>query len=259
MSRVQVPSVAPFFSRLLTVEPTNPVPSSLTPIEGHLSYCFQNKALLAAALTHPSLVAESKSHNVDNQRLEYLGDSVLQLALTEVLYLRFPDQGEGPLTKWRSRLVSKPALAAFAVQLNLGAEMLMGKGEEANGGRARASNLADCVEAVLGAVYLDGGFGEAQKVVMKMVGSALNEVTQSKETGNPKGDLQEVLQALSPESPHYKILSAIGPDHDKQFVASVTWRGKILGQGEGASKKTAEAAAAADALVHGNWSIAKAT
>ncbi|MGJ8725062.1 MAG: ribonuclease III [Roseibacillus sp.] len=237
----------------MTVESANAVRSSLTPIEDHLSYQFKDKTLLAAALTHPSLIAESKSHNVDNQRLEYLGDAVLQLALTEVLYLRFPDEGEGPLTKWRARLVSKPALAAFGEQLNLGAEMLMGKGEEANGGRSRSSNLADCVEAVLGAVYLDGGFNEAQKVVLKMVGSALDEVTQSDETGNPKGDLQEALQALFSDNPIYSILSATGPDHDKKFVASVTWRGDVLGQGEGASKKTAEAAAAADALVQGKW------
>ena len=253
MSRVRVPSVAPPFSCLVTVEPTNAVRSSLISIEDHLGYCFKEKALLAAALTHPSLIAESKSHNVDNQRLEYLGDAVLQLALSEVLYLRFPDEEEGPLTKWRARLVSKPALAAFGEQLNLGAIMLMGKGEEANGGRSRSSNLADCVEAVLGAVYLDGGFGEAQKVVMKMVGGALDEVTQSQETGNPKGDLQEVLQALSPDSPTYQILSATGPDHDKRFVASVTWRGEVLGQGEGASKKTAEVAAAADAMEQGKW------
>ena len=253
MSRVQVPSVAPPLFRLVTVEPTNAVPSPLTPIEEHLCYCFQDKALLAAALTHPSLIAESKSHHVDNQRLEYLGDAVLQLALSEVLYRQFPKKGEGALTKWRARLVSKPALASFGEKLNLGAEMLMGKGEEANGGRARPSNVADCVEAVIGAVYLDGGFAEAHKVVIKMVGSALEEVTESKETGNPKGDLQEILQALFPDSPLYKILSATGPDHEKKFVVSVNWRGGVLGEGEGASKKAAEAAAATDALAQGKW------
>lgn len=150
-------------------------------------------------------------------------------------------------------MVSKPALAAFGTQLELGKEILMGKGEEANGGRSRASILADAVEAVLGAVYLDGGFLEAQKVVIRMAGSALEDVTESTETGNPKGELQEELQALAPESPLYKIVSATGPDHDKRFVASVTWRGELLGEGEGANKKMAEACAAVEALKAGKW------
>lgn len=257
MSRVRVPSVAPPLSSLLTVDPKNAVPSLVTSIEKDLSYQFQDSSLLQVALTHPSIVAESKSYNSDNQRLEYLGDAVLQLALTEALYLRFPNEDEGALTKWRARLVSKPALAAFGAQLKLGDAMLMGKGEEANGGRARASTLADCVEAVLGAVYLDGGFEEAKKVVMRMVGVAIEEVTQSTETGNPKGELQEELQALFSDNPLYEILSAKGPDHDRQFVASVTWRGDLLGKGEGASKKSAEVAAAADALSQKKWCESK--
>ena len=241
----------------MTVEKNNSVPSHPTRIETNLDYRFQDTSLLQVALTHPSIVAENNSYNVDNQRLEFLGDAVLQLALTEVLYLRFPEKGEGVLTKWRARLVSKPALAAFGVQLELGREIFMGKGEEANGGRSRASILADGVEAVLGAVYLDGGFEAAQKVVMQMVGSAIEDVTESSETGNPKGELQEELQAIAPESPIYKILSATGPDHDKQFVASVTWRGELLGQGEGANKKAAEASAATDALQVGKWRESK--
>ena len=237
----------------VTVQSNRPVQTVLTQLEAKLGYQFRDSSLLQTALTHPSIVAESKSHNADNQRLEFLGDAVLQLVLTEDLYLRFPTEGEGVLTKWRARLVSKPALAAFGTQLELGGEILMGKGEEANGGRSRSSTLADCIEAVLGAVYLDGGFEKAQEVVLKMVGSALKEVTQSSETGNPKGELQEVLQAITPESPNYKILSATGPDHDKNFRASVTWKGCLLGEGKGASKKIAEAAAASDALKNKNW------
>ena len=237
----------------MSVELENADPSRPTRVEANLAYRFKDPSLLQIALTHPSIVAEKKSYIIDNQRLEYLGDAVLQLALTEVLYLRFPEKGEGVLTKWRARLVSKPALAAFGTQLELGKEILMGKGEEANGGRSRASILADAVEAVLGAVYLDGGFLEAQKVVMRMAGSALEDVTESTETGNPKGELQEELQALAPESPLYKIVSATGPDHDKRFVASVTWRGELLGEGEGANKKMAEACAAVEALKAGKW------
>ena len=237
----------------MTVESNPAVSSSVKRIEENLSYQFQDSSLLQAALTHPSFVAENKSHKIDNQRLEYLGDAVLQLVLTEALYLRFPNEAEGALTKWRARLVSKPALATFGNELELGNEILIGKGEEANGGRSRDSNLADCVEAVLGAIYLDGGFNAAQEVVLRVVGGAFEEVTQSTESGNPKGELQEILQAISVESPVYKILSAMGPDQDKKFTASVTWKEKVLGKGKGASKKIAEAAAAAHALTQGKW------
>ncbi len=237
----------------MTVEPNPTVKSPRSRLEGQLRYQFQEESLLETALTHPSIVAESKLHSVDNQRLEYLGDAVLQLVLTEALYRRFPEQGEGVLTKWRARLVSKPALASFGRALQLGEDMLMGKGEEANGGRQRDSTLADCVEAVLGAIYLDGGFEAAQTVVLQVVGSALDEVTQSAESGNPKGELQEALQAIASEGPVYQILSAIGPDHDKKFLAAVIWRGEELGRGEGVSKKLAEAAAASTALAEGRW------
>lgn len=222
-------------------------------VEANLGYFFADGELLKFALTHPSLIAESKSHSVDNQRLEFLGDAVLQLSLTEALYRQFPEEGEGVLTKWRARLVSKPALATFGRALGLGPAMLMGKGEEANGGRDRASTLSDCVEAVLGAVYLDGGYEAAKLVVLRMTGEALQTVVKSPQAGNPKGELQERLQALAPESPLYEILSAKGPDHEKLFVSSVTWRGSELGRGRGASKKSAETAAALDALRSGRW------
>ena len=237
----------------MTVDPKNAVQAYVSLIEKNLTYRFKDSSLLETALTHPSIVAENKSYIVDNQRLEFLGDAVLQLTVTEELYLRFPEKGEGVLTKWRSRLVSKPALAAFGAELKLGSAILLGKGEEANGGRNRDSTLADCVEAVLGAVYLDGGFEAAKKVVMSMVCKAIEEVTQSSESGNPKGELQEVLQAIATEGPVYSILSATGPDHDKKFISEVTWQAMQLGQGEGASKKAAEARAASNALARKIW------
>ena len=237
----------------MTVESDFSVEAGVSLLADNLDYQFQDPALLRTALTHPSAAAENKSYSSDNQRLEFLGDAVLQLVLTEVLYCRFPNEGEGVLTKWRARLVSKPALAAFGMKLKLGEHILMGKGEESNGGRSRASTLADCVEAVLGAVYLDGGFEGSKAVVLRMVEGAIEEVTQSNDTGNPKGELQEALQSIAPEIPVYGILSASGPDHEKSFVASVTWREETLGKGEGASKKIAEAAAAADALRRKEW------
>lgn len=226
---------------------------AMTRVEGNLGYFFADFGLLQVALTHPSLVAESKEHSTDNQRLEFLGDAVLQLSLTEALYLQFPEKGEGVLTKWRARLVSKPALTAFGRALELGPAMLIGKGEEANGGRDRPSTLSDCVEAVLGAVYLDGGYEAARAVVLRITEDALRTVVQDPQAGNPKGDLQERLQALAPEGPQYEILSAKGPDHEKLFVSLVTWNGRELGKGRGASKKSAETAAAADALRQALW------
>jgi len=176
-----------------------------------------------------------------------------ELALTEALYRQFPNEGEGVLTKWRARLVSRSALAEFAQTLELGPALLVGKGEDANGGRERASNLADCVESVLGALYLDGGFETASQAVLKMVEPALQAVLANPGAGNPKGELQEVLQAFAPQSPQYGILSSSGPDHDRVFRASVTWRDNELGEGTGSSKKTAEAAAATDALAKRRW------
>lgn len=237
----------------MTVEPNPTVGEQAIRLQRQLGYQFQNPALLKEALTHPSFSAENKSYKADNQRLEFLGDSVLQLALTEALFLRFPDQPEGVLTQWRSRLVSKPALSAIGVRLQLGEAMRIGRGEVASGGRQRDSTLADCVEAVLGAVYLDGGFEAGREAVLTLVGKAMDEVIQSTESGNPKGELQEELQALTSESPVYRILSATGPDHSKQFVAVVTWQGQELGEGRGASKKAAESAAATQALAQRLW------
>ncbi|MDP0491695.1 MAG: ribonuclease III [Verrucomicrobiota bacterium JB023] len=216
-------------------------------------YEFGDQSLLQMALTHASLLAEINEDVPDNQRLEYLGDAVLQLVLTEELYRRFPEQAEGVLTKWRARLVSKTALSAFAQKLDLGAMMLMGKGEEASGGRSRPSTLADCLEAVFGAVYLDGGLEAAKKVILSLVSDELLKVAACPEEGNPKGELQEVLQAIVPESPIYEIIASTGPDHEKKFDAAVLWQGIELGRGSGSSKKTAEANAAQDAINRRVW------
>ncbi len=222
-------------------------------VEANLGYRFKNPSLIREALTHPSIVCEKNSYSTDNQRLEFLGDAVLQLVLTEALYARFTEQDEGVLTKWRARLVSKPALAIFGTELELGPAFAMSKGEEAHGGRERDSTLADGVEAVLGAVYLDGGFEKAKEVILRMTSNAFESVTLSSESGNPKGELQEKLQAIAAESPKYEIISSSGPDHQKNFVVEVSWRDQLLGRGEGASKKLAQTAAAAHALTSERW------
>jgi ribonuclease-3 len=218
-----------------------------------LGYTFQEQDLLIQSLTHPSIAAERRDVVADNQRLEFLGDAVLQLILTEYLYRIRPDQAEGRLTKTRASLVSRRALSACAERLGLGAYLRLGKGEDSNGGRERESNLADAFEALLGAIYLDGGITSATEVTMRVMEEDMRVALEDEDTSNPKGRLQEVLQALRRESPSYRIIAEEGPDHLKQFKSEVMWCGKSLGEGRGSSKKNAETAAAHDALERKHW------
>ncbi len=218
-----------------------------------LGYSFKDGSLLEQAMTHPSMASEQRGETDDNQRLEFLGDAVLQLVLTDHLYRTLPGQAEGNLTKIRASLVSKRALAGCALRLGLGEHLRLGKGEESNGGRNRESNLADAFEALLGAIFLDGDIASAKEVTIRLMGEDLEEVLKSEDTGNPKGRLQEELQAIRRESPAYRVLDEEGPDHLKQFRVEVLWCGKSLGKGRGSSKKNAEAAAAQDALERRRW------
>jgi ribonuclease-3 len=222
-------------------------------LESRLGYKFRNSLLLAEAMTHPSLAYESQRPHFDNQRLEFLGDAVLQLILTEDLYRMFPDFPEGRLTKLRSQLVSRRALARFALTIDLGSYVLLGKGEEATGGRRRMSTLADGFEALIGAVYLDTGYSGARDLVLRLFQAEIEALAGSPEERNPKGELQEGLQAIHPEAPTYRVLGESGPDHRKVFQAEVSWRGIVLATGKGKSKKEAEARAAGEALRTRVW------
>lgn len=222
-------------------------------LEEVIGYQFRDPSLLREALTHPSKSFETKEVCPHNQRMEFLGDAVIQLVLTERLYNMFPSYPEGQLTKLRARLVSRSALHKFAIGMNLGKYVRLGKGEEASGGRDRASTLADAFESVMGAVYLDGGLGAAKAAVEKICEQWIEQVAVSPDERNPKGQLQEKLQAIAPESPSYKVLEEAGPDHSKRFKISVEWQGVILGKGIGKSKKDAESRAAKDALKKENW------
>ena len=228
-------------------------------IEIRLGYKFRNPLLLAEALTHPSLAYESQKAHFDNQLLEFLGDAVLQLALTEHLFRSFPDVTEGRMTKLRAQLVSRNALAQFAVSLRLGNYILLGKGEEASGGRKRASTLADAFEALLGAIYLDSGYSSARDLVVGLFEQEIGAISMSSEEGNPKGTLQEILQAIGSEAPSYRIVGESGPDHRKVFHAQVFWNGLLLAQGRGKSKKEAEVRAATEALRKKIWLNAEAS
>ncbi|MDB4657358.1 ribonuclease III [Verrucomicrobiales bacterium] len=222
-------------------------------LEEKIGYKFTNSLLLAEALTHPSLAYETRKPHFDNQRLEYLGDAVIQLILTNELFLHFPDFGEGPLTKLRSRLVSRTGLKSYAKSIDLGSYLLLGKGEESSGGRNRPSNLADAFEALFGAIFLDGGYDAARDCLLGKFSQFIKAITDEPEEVNPKGQLQELLQAISPNSPSYRITSQEGPDHQKSFISEVSWNSNFLGKGSGPSKKEAQIAAASDAMKNQLW------
>ena len=225
----------------------------MNPLEERIGHKFRNSLLLAEALTHPSLGHETQRHHFDNQRLEFLGDAVLQLIMTEHLYALFPREAEGRLTKLRSRLVSREALRGHAQRLELGQFLMMGRGEEACGGRQRTSTLADAFEALLGAIYLDTDLATARHFVLTLAAGDLAQLEVEPIDINPKGHLQELLQAISPRSPVYELVSESGPEHEKTFVVRVLWEGTSLGEGSGRSKKQAETAAALEAMHKKRW------
>jgi ribonuclease III len=225
----------------------------MTPLEHRINYKFRNAMLLAEALTHPSLGHETQNHHFDNQRLEFLGDAVLQLVFTELLYRIFPKSPEGGLTKLRARLVSRDGLKVHALNLGLGEHLLMGRGEEASGGRQRSSTLADAFEALIGAIYLDSDFDTVRRFILSIAADDVEKLKLEPVDVNPKGMLQETLQSVSPVSPVYSVVSESGPEHRKSFVSKVCWNRIELGRGEGRSKKEAETAAAIDALERKVW------
>ncbi|MFZ4482515.1 MAG: ribonuclease III [Chthoniobacterales bacterium] len=227
------------------------------PFERRIGYKFRNSLLLAEALTHPSLSFERKTFHFDNQRLEFLGDAVLQLVVTHHLYRLFPTFSEGQLTKLRSRIVSREGLKKHALALDLGRYLMLGRGEEASHGRDRSSNLADAFEALVGALYLDSDLETVRRFVLRVAGDDLAALTREPGEHNPKGELQEILQALSPQSPGYEVVAETGPDHLKEFVCRVLWEGREIGRGTGQSKKQAEINAAARALELRVWSMAQ--
>jgi ribonuclease-3 len=226
----------------------------VNPLEERIQYKFRNPLLLAEALTHPSLGHETQRRHFDNQRLEFLGDAVLQLVMTEHLYAHFSSAGEGRLTKLRARMVSREALKLHASRLDLGRYLMMGRGEEASGGRDRASTLADAFEALVGAIYLDSDLPTVRRFILEEAREDLQRLEEEPMEVNPKGQLQELLQAISPRSPIYEIVSQIGPEHEKTFSVQVVWENQVLGLGSGRSKKQAETAAALSALQTERWS-----
>jgi ribonuclease III len=217
-------------------------------LQKRLAYNFRDENLFRLALTHPSVAHESGVASEHNQRLEFLGDSVLGLVLSQKLFEKFPDADEGVLTKSRAKLVNARSLAGHARKLNLGANLILSRGEETSGGRERASALADTFESLLGAIFLDGGFEAAREFILREFAADFSTLAESSGIENPKGELQELLQSRSPNAPAYQTVSATGPDHDRVFECVVQYEGVELARGRGKSKKSAESEAALAAL-----------
>jgi ribonuclease III len=223
---------------------------ALEQLQERLGWTFRDPNWLRLALTHPSMTYGQENNLDHNQRLEFLGDAVLGMILTRELFIRFPGYGEGPLTKARAHLVNRRSLTEQARRLGMGGCLIMSHGEEASGGRARPTALADAFEAVLGAVFMDGGVEAADQVVRRCFGEAWADFPTIPRLHNPKGELQEWLQAKSSAAPRYLMTDASGPDHDRLFECAVHHEGQELGRGRGKSKKAAETEAALAAL---NW------
>ena len=221
---------------------------SLEDLQQKLAYTFRDLELLKLALTHPSVAHEQGGPVQTNQRLEFLGDAVLQLVLTRELFEKFPAFGEGPLTKARAKLVNRDTLAEHGRELGLGGSLILSRGEELHGGRGRTSALADAFEALLGAIFLDGGFDVARDFILRQFQPAFGTLSVIPTLENPKGELQELLQATSTEAPEYRVVSVSGPDHDRMFECTVHHGGAELARGRGKSKKIAESEAALAAL-----------
>jgi len=220
----------------------------LAQLQNRLGCQFRDDQLLRLALTHPSLAHESGEATPHNQRLEFLGDAVLQLVLTEKLYAHFPSFDEGQLSKSRAKLVNGETLAGLGRALELGQYLILSRGEDNNGGRDRSSTLADAFEAVLGAIFLDAGLTVAKDFILREFDPVLGELDTLPGIENPKGELQEFLQARSVGAPEYIIISATGPDHDRDFECAVLRGGVELARGRGKNKKAAESEAALAAL-----------
>ena len=224
-------------------------PFDIPALEGHLSHTFRDRELLQTALRHKSFVNEKGAGLHHNERLEFLGDAVLQLAVTHLLMEAGAGFSEGELSLWRSQVVSEASLSQLAAQIELGQFLTLGRGEEQSGGRSKPSLLADAYEAVIGAVYLDTGFEYVLRLLRRLLGSVVERVVHSSAV-DFKSALQELLQRRAKSRPRYEVVDARGPDHEKTFTVAVYCSEVLCGTASGRSKREAEQRAAAVAFAH---------
>ena len=218
------------------------------PLEKAIGYRFRRKRRLALAFVHRSYRYETAAVDTDNQRLEYLGDAALGLVAAEHLYHERPDSQEGDLTQYRSLVTSTAALADIAASVDVGAYLQLGKGERNGGGAERASTLADTLEAVIGAAYVDGGLKAVHKIFKRLFVPRLEGENVCLRAANPKGHLQEICQARWSRGPRYETLRQTGPAHARVFHVEARLGDEVLGRGEGLNRRAAETAAAEDAV-----------
>jgi ribonuclease III len=219
------------------------------PLQTRLGYRFKDPALLELALTHPSFLPEHPELRESNQRLEFLGDAVLQLVLTEELFRLFPHDREGPLSRRRASLAKGISLVTLARELGIDACLRLGGSEESTGGRTRASTLEDAFEAIVGALHLDSDLATTRRVVLALYGPLSERLAGTEDEDNPKGRLQEIVQPVhGNHALRYEVTGTEGEDHAREYFIAVSLNGRELGRGRGFSKKSAEEAAAREAL-----------
>ena len=220
--------------------------TNIDDLQNSIEYSFKDEKLLVTALTHKSYIVNApETGDVNNERLEYLGDAVLELVTSDFLFKNYKQMSEGEMTKLRASLVCEPALAIDAREIDLQDFIFLGKGEENTGGRNRDSIVSDAFEALIGAIYLDGGMDEATKFICSFV---LNDIEHKQKFYDSKTTLQEMVDATNLGSLHYEIVKESGPDHNKVFDAVVKINDEVIGSGTGQTKKHAEQNAAVDAL-----------
>ena len=219
----------------------------LNELQGKIGYSFKDSSLLTLAMSHSSYANEKHLSKLGcNERLEFLGDAVLEIVSSDFLFHRFPDMPEGDLTKTRASMVCEPTLAYCAEQIDLGSYLLLGKGEGATGGRTRNSVVSDAMEALIGAIYLDGGFTSAKEFILNFV---LNDMEHKKLFYDSKTILQEIVQARGTELLSYELLEETGPDHNKTFQVAALIGSQEISRGFGRTKKAAEQRAAYQAIL----------
>lgn len=220
---------------------------SIEELERRIGYTFKDRNLLKRAITHSSFANEQKINKLgDYERLEFLGDAVLELVSSSFLFHEYKDMPEGKLTKLRSSMVCEPALAYCARDLEIGKFLLLGRGEEATGGRNRESITSDVMEAITGAIYLDGGFEQASRFIHKFI---LSDLENKKLFYDAKSVLQEIIQGMQSGELHYELVGEEGPEHDKEFFVNALLDEEIIGTGKGHTKKGAEQQAAYEAIL----------
>ena len=220
--------------------------SKIADLENKIGYQFKQPELLRQALTHSSYANEKHKKQSDNERLEFLGDAVLELVSSEFIFKNYGKMPEGEMTKFRASIVCEPTLALCTKELDLGKYLYLGKGEDMTGGRTRKSVLSDALEAVIGAIYLDGGFDAAREFVHRFI---LVDVEHKKLFHDSKTILQEFVQGNYKEELHYVLIGEEGPDHDKKFMVEAMMGERVIGHGTGHTKKAAEQEAAYEALL----------